>query len=161
MQPSDLEPLLEPLPDCNRNVLGRGYRRRKLRHLFVEVPMVHRVDDFAVQDVLELLQIDNEARDGIDLALHCDFQGVIMPMSIQVGALAKDATVLLVAPLRIVVIMRGRKLTLARQIDHVPLYYNDFSDCRSAMGDTATDRGSPAACGRPSEVACKSGTVEF
>jgi len=76
--------------------------------------MVHSLQHFAVQKVFQLLEIDDESRGGIDLALYRYLQGIVVPVPIQVGALAEDATVLFLGPLRIMVIMRRRKLALAR-----------------------------------------------
>ena len=59
-------------------------------------------------------QVDDESGRRINLALNRHFQGVIVAVTIKVGALAEDAPVLFLRPLRIVVIVRRRKLTLAR-----------------------------------------------
>src|SRR5258708_16606979 len=43
--------------------------------LFVEEAMVHGVEDLAVHDFFELLEVNHEAGAGIDFAFHRDFKG--------------------------------------------------------------------------------------
>ena len=51
-------------------------------------------DDFALEDVLELFEIDDEAGDRVDFAGDGDFEGVVVAVAIAVGALAEDALIL-------------------------------------------------------------------
>ena len=51
-------------------------------------------DDLALEDVLELFEVDDEAADGVDLSGDGDFEGVVVAVSVAVGALAEDALVL-------------------------------------------------------------------
>ena len=66
----------------------------KLRNFFVQVTVVHSLDHLVIQNVFELLKVDHEPGRMINLALNRDFQRVVMAMTIEVGALAKDALVL-------------------------------------------------------------------
>src|SRR5215831_10019588 len=118
MQLGDVKLLLQALPDSDGNIFGSGNCGGELGDLFVEVAMVHGVDDFAIEDVFEFFEIDHEAGDGIDFAFHGDFEGVVVAVSVEVGALAEGAQVLLFRPLRIVVEVRRGKLTFAGQVDH-------------------------------------------
>ena len=52
----------QPLPDSDRQVFGGRNFVGKFRHFFVKKAMVDRIDNFAVQDLLQLLQIDNKSR---------------------------------------------------------------------------------------------------
>ena len=47
-----------------------------------------------------------------------DLQGVVVSVSIEVGALAEDALVLLRSPLRVVIVVRGGELGFTGEIDH-------------------------------------------
>jgi len=79
--------------------------------------MVHCIKHFAVHSLFELLEINHEARARIDFALHRDFEDVIVPVSIGVIALAKEAPVLLRRKLRIVVVVRGGEFSFAGEIE--------------------------------------------
>ena len=57
--------------------------------------MIVDADHFALEDVLQLFEIDDEAGDGIDLAGDGDFEGVVVAVSVAVGAFAEDALILL------------------------------------------------------------------
>ncbi len=62
---------------------------RELGHFFVQMAMVERLEHFAVQDLLQLFQVDDETGLRIDLALHRDFQRVVVAVAVEVGALAE------------------------------------------------------------------------
>lgn len=80
--------------------------------------MVEAIDNFAIHELLELLQIDYKSRALVHFARHRHFQGVIVSMAVRIAALAKDALVLFRGQFGIVIEVRGGKLRLARQIDH-------------------------------------------
>ena len=71
--------------------------------------MVHCVQDFAVEDFLQLFEIDNKAGAGIDFPFYGDLEGVIVTMSVGIVALAEDALVLFRGEFRVVIIVRGSK----------------------------------------------------
>ena len=73
-----------------------------------------RVEHFAVQDLFQLLEIDDEAGPRIDFTLHCDFQSVVVTVAVGVVAFAEDALVLLRSEFRIVVVVRGGEFGFAR-----------------------------------------------
>lgn len=57
--------------------------------------MVHCVEDFTLHDFFELFEVDDKAGAGIDLALHRDFEGVIVTVTMRVIALTENAAILL------------------------------------------------------------------
>src|SRR5438067_13810850 len=99
----------------------------KLWHLFIQVPMVERIHDFAIHDLLELLQVHYKTGASIHFALHRHFQSVIVSVAMRIIALAEEALVLLCGKFRVVIIMRGRKFRPPRQIDHLLLTIYRFS----------------------------------
>ncbi len=109
---------LQALPDGDGEVLGGGKLGGELRDFLVEMAMVEVVEHLAVQNVLEQLEVDDEAGDGIDFAGDGDLQGVVVAVSVEIGALAEDALVLLRSPLRVVIVVRGGELGLAGEVDH-------------------------------------------
>ncbi len=52
--------------------------------------MVHGVEDFAVHDFLELLEVDDEARARVDLALDRNFERVVVAVSVGIVAFAEE-----------------------------------------------------------------------
>ena len=80
--------------------------------------MVHGVEDFAVHDFFELLEIDNESGARIDFAFDRDFERVVVAVSVGIVALAKKTLVLFRSEIRIVIVVRGGKFGFAGQINH-------------------------------------------
>ena len=68
-----------------------GMRACELGDFEVEMAMVVDAEHFALQDVLQVFEIDDEAGDGIDLAGDGDLEGVVVAVSVAVGAFAEDA----------------------------------------------------------------------
>src|SRR6266496_3270978 len=75
--------------------------------------VVHRVHDFAVHGVFELLEIDNKSGADIDVSLHRHFQCVIVAMAIWVITFAEDSLVFLRGEIRVVIIVRGGEFGFA------------------------------------------------
>src|ERR1700722_10566777 len=103
----------ETLPDGDGEIFRRRNAGEKFGYFFVQEAMVHGVEHFAMHDFLELLEIDDEAGAGIDLAPHGDFEGVVMAVAVGVVALAEDAAVLLGREVGVVVIVRRGELGFA------------------------------------------------
>src|SRR4051812_15918082 len=125
MQLRDLQLPFKSLPYRNGQIFRRRYLCRELWDFLIQHAVVHHVEDFAMHDGLEVLQVDHKSRLRVRLALHRDLERVVVSVSIQVGALAENALVLFRRPLRIVVIMRGRELRFACQIDHGSSSYDN------------------------------------
>lgn len=106
----------ESLPNRNREVLGRRNLRSEFRDLFIQKPVVHRVQHFAMHRLFELRQIDYKTRPWIDLALYSNFEHVIVPVPMRIGTLPEQSTILLRRELRIVVVMRSGEFSLAGEI---------------------------------------------
>ena len=67
---------------------------------------------------MSCFEIDDEAGGGVDFACDGDFEGVVVPVAVAVGALAEDALVLLGRP-RVVPVVVGRgELRFAGEEDH-------------------------------------------
>jgi len=107
----------EALPDGDCDVLRGWDLFCKFRNLFVEETMVHCVEDFAIHSFLKLLEINYEAGTWINLALHRDFEHVIVPVAVGVIAFAEDTLVLLRSEVRIVIIVRGSEFRFAGEIE--------------------------------------------
>ena len=50
-------------------------------------------DDLFFENIFQLLQIDNEAGDGVDFANDGNLKGVIVAVTIAVGTLAENAMI--------------------------------------------------------------------
>ena len=59
-----------------------GIACRELGNFFIQKAVVHGVQDFAVQNFFELLQIDDEAGARIDFAFNGDFQRVVVAVTV-------------------------------------------------------------------------------
>src|SRR5208282_1277053 len=108
----------QALPDGDSDDLGGGDLVQEFGDLFVEEAMVHGIEDLAVHDVFESLEVDNEAGARIDFSLYRDFQCVVVAMAVGVVAFAEDTAILFRSELRVVVVVRGGEFSFAREIDH-------------------------------------------
>ena len=104
----------QTLPAGDGEILRRRNLGEEFGDLFVEEAVVHGVEDFAVHDLFELLEIDDEAGAGIDFAFHCDFESVVVSVAVGVVAFAEEAAVLFRREVGIMVIVRGGKFGFAR-----------------------------------------------
>ena len=81
----------EALPDGDGDIFCGGNLGEEFRDFFVEEAVVHGIEDLALHDFLELLEIDDEAGAGIDFAFDGDFERVVMAVSVGIVALAEEA----------------------------------------------------------------------
>jgi hypothetical protein len=81
----------------------------------VQVPMVVHIHDFGVHQVFQFFQVHYETGDRVDIALYRNFQGVVMAMSVAIGAFAKDAGILFRRPFVIPVIMGSSEFGFSGQ----------------------------------------------
>ncbi len=91
---------VEACPDGDGDVFGGGDAGGELGDFEVEMAVVVDADDLALEDVFELLEVDDEAGDGIDFAGYGDLERVVVAVAVAVGAFAEDALVLLLATRR-------------------------------------------------------------
>src|SRR5271165_1066956 len=80
--------------------------------------MVIDADHFALEDGLQIFQIDDETGYGIDFAGDGDFEGVVVAVSVAVRAFAEDALVLFLRPCVVPVIVGGGEFGFAGKQDH-------------------------------------------
>src|SRR5512142_2074418 len=97
-QPARRDRRGQPPPALYDDVLRGGIDPRELRHVEIEVPMVHPAEDVRLDQVLERLDVDHVARRGIDLPRHRDLEVVVVPVVVGVGARSEDARVLRLRP---------------------------------------------------------------
>jgi hypothetical protein len=79
--------------------------------------MIEVVEDFAGQNILEQFEVDDKAGDGVDFSGDGNLKGVVVAVPVEVGTLAEDTLVLLRSPLRFVIVVRGRELSPAGEIN--------------------------------------------
>jgi hypothetical protein len=84
----------------------------------VQMAMVVDGDDFVFNDVFELLEVDDEAGYGIDLAGDCYLQRVVVAVALAVGALAEDARILFLGPRIVPIEVGGGKIGFAGKENH-------------------------------------------
>ena len=75
--------------------------------------MVERRNDLALQQRVDLPQIDGKAGLCVDFALHLYLEDVIMPVPMRIVTRAEALTILRIAPLRTVVAVRSREADYA------------------------------------------------
>src|SRR5215469_2575021 len=63
----------QALPDCDRDVFCRRNLGEEFWYLFVQKAVIHGVEDFAMHDFFELLEVDDESGARVDFALDRDF----------------------------------------------------------------------------------------
>ncbi len=98
--------------------LRRGDGRRELGDFVVQVAVIVDRNDFVLKDVFELLEVDDEARGGVDVACHRDLERVVMTVPLAVGALAEDTLVFGLGPCVIPVKGERRRSRLCESIDN-------------------------------------------
>lgn len=109
---------VEALPDGDGDIFRSGIGSLELGHFEIEMPMIVDADHFALEDVLQVFEIDDEAGDGINLAGDGDFEGVVVAVSVAVGAFAKGAAILVLRPGVVPVIVGGGEFGFAGEQDH-------------------------------------------
>src|SRR5947209_3882353 len=130
MQACDGNLAIDPLPDGNGDVLGGRKRGLELGYLEVEMAMIVDANHFALQDVLDLFEIDDEAADRINLARNRHLQGVVVAMTVAVGAFAEGALVLLLRPGVDPVEVRGGEIDFAGKKDDRVWFNNGHLEFR-------------------------------
>ena len=90
--------VVETLPDCDGDVLCRRNCGLEFGDFEIQVAVVVDADNFALEDVFQLFEIDYKAGGGIYRAGDRDLKGVIVPVTVAIRALAEDALVLLRGP---------------------------------------------------------------
>src|SRR5262249_59021967 len=113
MELSRAELRLQALPNADGKVFGSRNPSSELGDLLVEEAVSECIEDFAVHDVFEVFEVDDEASGRIDLALDRNFQRVVMAVPVGIIAFAEDPLVLLWGEVRVVVVVRGGKFSLA------------------------------------------------
>lgn len=118
MQAGAVQFSVESLPDGDCEIFRCGNLFAEFRNLFIQMPMIQRFNHFPVYQILEPLEIDDEAGTLVHLAGNCDLYDVVVPMAMRIIAFAKDALVLFRGKRGVVIEVRGGKLCPARQINH-------------------------------------------
>src|ERR1039457_7061859 len=75
MQLCHMQLALQPIPDGNGKVLRRRNLSQELRHFLIQMAVIKPVEYFAVQDFLELLQVNHKTGLRLDIALHRHLEG--------------------------------------------------------------------------------------
>src|SRR5580658_6567729 len=120
----------EPLPDHDGQIFGGRGSGEELGNFLVQEAMVEGIEHFPAHDVFQLLEIDDETGARIDSAFHCNFESVVVAVSVRIIALAEDALLLFRSEIRIVIVVRSGEFGFASQVDHrrqVPVLSSQFS----------------------------------
>src|SRR5437588_303007 len=72
-----LKTQLKTLQDSNGDVFGGGNLPGKLGDLFVQEAVIHGVENFAVENVFELLEVHHKTGARIDFAFDGDLESVV------------------------------------------------------------------------------------
>src|SRR5207247_2233847 len=89
---------------------------RELRDVLIDVAVIEALAYFARENVIELGEIHEHARPCIDLAFDGHVTGVRVAVKARAGAETEDALVLLVAPFRATIAVRGGESDTACEI---------------------------------------------
>src|SRR5215471_5011014 len=84
--------------------------------------MIHPLHDFSLEKFLQIFQIEHHTRDRIGLTRNRYFERVVVPVTVRIVALSKDAAILLGRKGRIMVKVRSGKLDFACQVNHISAY---------------------------------------
>src|SRR5215472_14258975 len=77
---------LQAAPGGDGDVLAGGHHAGELRDFDVEMAMIPGEEDFIFNDVLEPLEVDDEAGGGIRLAGNGDLKRVVVAVAVAIGA---------------------------------------------------------------------------
>ena len=69
---------------------SRRHHAIERRHFVIQKPVIVRLDHFAVQHFLELLQIEHHAGDRIGIAFERDFDHVVVAVAVRIGGGAEQ-----------------------------------------------------------------------
>ena len=75
---------------------GVGNHTVERRHLKIQKAMIERLDDLALEDVLEFLQVEDHAGDGVRLAFQRHFHDEVVAVAARIGFGPVEGLVLLV-----------------------------------------------------------------
>src|SRR6266481_6638192 len=82
------------------------------------MPMIHPLDHFALQNILQFFQIEHHAGRRVRFSRNRHFERVVVPVSVRVAALAEDALVFFRRKLWVLVKVSSREFYLARNPYH-------------------------------------------
>ena len=105
------------LPDGDSQVLGCRNPRGKFWDFLIEEAVVHGVENLAVHNLFELLEINHKTGARVDFTFHGYFEYVVVTVPIGVIALSEELPVLLRGKIRIVVIVRRGEFSFAGQVE--------------------------------------------
>ena len=109
---------LENAPERHGDFFARGNFSRELRDFIIQMTVVHALRHFAIENLLQFLQVENHPRFRIGFAGDRYFQNVIVPMTFRIVAFAEDTPIFLRRQIRIVIKVRGRKFEFSSYADH-------------------------------------------
>src|SRR5687767_6155345 len=91
---------LQATPDFDGDVLGGRDDFIEGRDFVIQMAVVHGIDDFAYDDLLQLLEVINHPGCGVGRAFEGDFEDVIMAVAPEIGGRSVEANILVFRKLR-------------------------------------------------------------
>jgi len=85
----------QALPDRDGQVFRGRNSSGEFRHFPVQEAVIHCVQDFPVQNFLQLPQVHNETGARVHLTFDRDFKSVVMAVAVRVIAFTENAAILL------------------------------------------------------------------
>jgi hypothetical protein len=96
---------------------GRDNSLQKI-NIVIQVLMVNFINNFRVQNIAELLEVNHVTGFWVGLASNSYLKHVIVSVSARVVAFIKDGVIALVCPIGIVQAVRGGKVFFASNVHH-------------------------------------------
>jgi hypothetical protein len=106
-------------PDRYCKIFGAWQNAFHKVNVEIQISMVKRFANLPLYDLAEFFGIDKKSGIRIYFPLDGNYQLVVMTMPVVVGTLAENFTVFLSAPRRVREFMRGIKMLVAAEINHL------------------------------------------
>jgi hypothetical protein len=112
----------EHFPKTFCEIFGRWNNPSQKIYIHIEVPVIHLIENLSFYDLLQLIEIHDHPRLGIDISLDRHLEIVIVSMAVGVRAFPIEGKVLLIGPVGPGKPMSCSKLHAYLYQKHVLLY---------------------------------------
>ncbi len=106
------------VPDPDGDILGGWNLAMQEINLEVQVPVVHPLEDFFVDQPADMPEVNNQPGGGIGLTLNGHKKGIIVPVPVRVRALAEYLEILFIGQLRQEQPVCGTEMLAADDVYH-------------------------------------------
>ncbi len=126
---------MQAAKDLAADIFGGRHDAAELGDFFVQIFLVEGLENFALDERVEVAQICDHPGRWINRAGDSHFQRVIVPVAVRIIALAIDALIFRVAQLRRVQTMRSREIVAPRKREFHARFPAPFADAGGAISE--------------------------